>query len=98
MKQDKDDIINIFSVASGHLYERFLRSVLMISLCMNEFVSVLIQRGKVLWDSAHTSVSLKHSEHCDWLAIYNWICFDPVISVKLSYVVSASGYYKAVAF
>lgn len=24
-KQDKDDVINIFSVASGHLYERFLR-------------------------------------------------------------------------
>lgn len=27
MKQDKDDVLNIFSVASGHLYERFLRSV-----------------------------------------------------------------------
>lgn len=24
-KQPKDDVINIFSVASGHLYERFLR-------------------------------------------------------------------------
>lgn len=24
-KQEKDDVINIFSVASGHLYERFLR-------------------------------------------------------------------------
>lgn len=24
-KQVKDDVINIFSVASGHLYERFLR-------------------------------------------------------------------------
>lgn len=26
-KQEKDDVINIFSVASGHLYERFLRYV-----------------------------------------------------------------------
>lgn len=26
-KQEKDDVINIFSVASGHLYERFLRLV-----------------------------------------------------------------------
>ena len=26
-KVEKDDVINIFSVASGHLYERFLRSV-----------------------------------------------------------------------
>lgn len=25
VKQDKDDVLNIFSVASGHLYERFLR-------------------------------------------------------------------------
>lgn len=25
VKQEKDDVINIFSVASGHLYERFLR-------------------------------------------------------------------------
>lgn len=25
LKQEKDDVINIFSVASGHLYERFLR-------------------------------------------------------------------------
>lgn len=24
-KQAKDDVINIFSLASGHLYERFLR-------------------------------------------------------------------------
>lgn len=30
VKQDKDDIINIFSVASGHLYERFLRLVMLI--------------------------------------------------------------------
>lgn len=30
VKQDKDDIINIFSVASGHLYERFLRLVLLV--------------------------------------------------------------------
>lgn len=27
VKQDKDDVLNIFSVASGHLYERFLRLV-----------------------------------------------------------------------
>lgn len=27
MKQDKEDVLNIFSVASGHLYERFLRLV-----------------------------------------------------------------------
>lgn len=25
LKQEKDNVINIFSVASGHLYERFLR-------------------------------------------------------------------------
>uniref|UniRef100_A0A452IPS9 UDP-glucose glycoprotein glucosyltransferase 1 n=1 Tax=Gopherus agassizii TaxID=38772 RepID=A0A452IPS9_9SAUR len=31
MKQDKDDVINIFSVASGHLYERFLR-IMMLSV------------------------------------------------------------------
>ncbi|TSS97504.1 UDP-glucose:glycoprotein glucosyltransferase 1 [Bagarius yarrelli] len=30
-KQEKDDIINIFSVASGHLYERFLR-IMMLSV------------------------------------------------------------------
>lgn len=30
-KQDKDDVINIFSVASGHLYERFLR-IMMLSV------------------------------------------------------------------
>uniref|UniRef100_A0A2K5P578 UDP-glucose ceramide glucosyltransferase-like 1 n=1 Tax=Cercocebus atys TaxID=9531 RepID=A0A2K5P578_CERAT len=34
MKQDKDDIINIFSVASGHLYERFLR-IMMLSVLKN---------------------------------------------------------------
>lgn len=27
VKQEKDDVLNIFSVASGHLYERFLRLV-----------------------------------------------------------------------
>lgn len=32
VKPEKDDIINIFSVASGHLYERFLRLVFII--CM----------------------------------------------------------------
>ncbi|XP_043348520.1 UDP-glucose:glycoprotein glucosyltransferase 1 isoform X2 [Dermochelys coriacea] len=31
VKQDKDDVINIFSVASGHLYERFLR-IMMLSV------------------------------------------------------------------
>uniref|UniRef100_A0AAR2L2Z5 UDP-glucose ceramide glucosyltransferase-like 1 n=1 Tax=Pygocentrus nattereri TaxID=42514 RepID=A0AAR2L2Z5_PYGNA len=30
-KQEKDDVINIFSVASGHLYERFLR-IMMLSV------------------------------------------------------------------
>lgn len=45
VKQDKDDIINIFSVASGHLYERFLRLVaLIISIYMNEFVTVFLFR------------------------------------------------------
>ncbi|XP_037379048.1 UDP-glucose:glycoprotein glucosyltransferase 1 isoform X1 [Talpa occidentalis] len=34
IKQDKDDIINIFSVASGHLYERFLR-IMMLSVLKN---------------------------------------------------------------
>ncbi|XP_006877381.1 PREDICTED: UDP-glucose:glycoprotein glucosyltransferase 1 [Chrysochloris asiatica] len=34
MKQDKDDVINIFSVASGHLYERFLR-IMMLSVLKN---------------------------------------------------------------
>uniref|UniRef100_A0A452TRP9 UDP-glucose ceramide glucosyltransferase-like 1 n=1 Tax=Ursus maritimus TaxID=29073 RepID=A0A452TRP9_URSMA len=34
VKQDKDDIINIFSVASGHLYERFLR-IMMLSVLKN---------------------------------------------------------------
>ncbi|XP_054652260.1 UDP-glucose:glycoprotein glucosyltransferase 1 isoform X2 [Dunckerocampus dactyliophorus] len=33
-KQDKDDVINIFSVASGHLYERFLR-IMMLSVLKN---------------------------------------------------------------
>uniref|UniRef100_A0A670I5N9 UDP-glucose ceramide glucosyltransferase-like 1 n=1 Tax=Podarcis muralis TaxID=64176 RepID=A0A670I5N9_PODMU len=31
VKQEKDDVINIFSVASGHLYERFLR-IMMLSV------------------------------------------------------------------
>ncbi|KAM8834331.1 UDP-glucose:glycoprotein glucosyltransferase 1 isoform 1-T1 [Synchiropus picturatus] len=34
VKQDKNDIINIFSVASGHLYERFLR-IMMLSVLKN---------------------------------------------------------------
>ncbi|XP_066202027.1 UDP-glucose:glycoprotein glucosyltransferase 1 isoform X3 [Saccopteryx leptura] len=34
VKQDKDNIINIFSVASGHLYERFLR-IMMLSVLKN---------------------------------------------------------------
>uniref|UniRef100_A0A7N8X340 UDP-glucose glycoprotein glucosyltransferase 1 n=1 Tax=Mastacembelus armatus TaxID=205130 RepID=A0A7N8X340_9TELE len=33
-KQEKDDVINIFSVASGHLYERFLR-IMMLSVLKN---------------------------------------------------------------
>nr|XP_023674332.1 UDP-glucose:glycoprotein glucosyltransferase 1 isoform X2 [Paramormyrops kingsleyae] len=33
-KEEKDDIINIFSVASGHLYERFLR-IMMLSVLKN---------------------------------------------------------------
>uniref|UniRef100_A0A665U6T4 UDP-glucose ceramide glucosyltransferase-like 1 n=1 Tax=Echeneis naucrates TaxID=173247 RepID=A0A665U6T4_ECHNA len=33
-KQDKDNVINIFSVASGHLYERFLR-IMMLSVLKN---------------------------------------------------------------
>ncbi|CAK6966997.1 UDP-glucose:glycoprotein glucosyltransferase 1 [Scomber scombrus] len=33
-KHDKDDVINIFSVASGHLYERFLR-IMMLSVLKN---------------------------------------------------------------
>ncbi|XP_037705016.1 UDP-glucose:glycoprotein glucosyltransferase 1 isoform X2 [Choloepus didactylus] len=33
-KPEKDDIINIFSVASGHLYERFLR-IMMLSVLKN---------------------------------------------------------------
>uniref|UniRef100_A0A2K5PG13 UDP-glucose ceramide glucosyltransferase-like 1 n=1 Tax=Cebus imitator TaxID=2715852 RepID=A0A2K5PG13_CEBIM len=39
VKQDKDDIINIFSVASGHLYERFLR-IMMLSVLKNTKTSV----------------------------------------------------------
>ncbi|OXB58829.1 hypothetical protein ASZ78_007546 [Callipepla squamata] len=31
VKQDKEDVLNIFSVASGHLYERFLR-IMMLSV------------------------------------------------------------------
>ncbi|XP_010566515.1 PREDICTED: UDP-glucose:glycoprotein glucosyltransferase 1 isoform X3 [Haliaeetus leucocephalus] len=31
VKQDRDDVLNIFSVASGHLYERFLR-IMMLSV------------------------------------------------------------------
>ncbi|XP_073481572.1 UDP-glucose:glycoprotein glucosyltransferase 1 isoform X1 [Aquarana catesbeiana] len=34
VKQDKEDVINIFSVASGHLYERFLR-IMMLSVLKN---------------------------------------------------------------
>uniref|UniRef100_A0A4X2L323 UDP-glucose ceramide glucosyltransferase-like 1 n=1 Tax=Vombatus ursinus TaxID=29139 RepID=A0A4X2L323_VOMUR len=34
VKPDKDDVINIFSVASGHLYERFLR-IMMLSVLKN---------------------------------------------------------------
>jgi hypothetical protein len=42
VKQDKDDIINIFSVASGHLYERFLR--LVFTICyVNGFVIVFFE-------------------------------------------------------
>ncbi|XP_048846047.1 UDP-glucose:glycoprotein glucosyltransferase 1-like [Brienomyrus brachyistius] len=33
-KEEKDDVINIFSVASGHLYERFLR-IMMLSVLKN---------------------------------------------------------------
>uniref|UniRef100_A0A8C8GDG2 UDP-glucose ceramide glucosyltransferase-like 1 n=1 Tax=Oncorhynchus tshawytscha TaxID=74940 RepID=A0A8C8GDG2_ONCTS len=33
-KQEKDDVINIFSLASGHLYERFLR-IMMLSVLKN---------------------------------------------------------------
>ncbi|XP_038608579.1 UDP-glucose:glycoprotein glucosyltransferase 1 [Tachyglossus aculeatus] len=34
VKPDRDDVINIFSVASGHLYERFLR-IMMLSVLKN---------------------------------------------------------------
>ncbi|XP_053315400.1 UDP-glucose:glycoprotein glucosyltransferase 1 isoform X2 [Spea bombifrons] len=34
VKQDKEDVLNIFSVASGHLYERFLR-IMMLSVLKN---------------------------------------------------------------
>uniref|UniRef100_A0A8C4X676 UDP-glucose ceramide glucosyltransferase-like 1 n=1 Tax=Erpetoichthys calabaricus TaxID=27687 RepID=A0A8C4X676_ERPCA len=34
VKQERDDVINIFSVASGHLYERFLR-IMMLSVLKN---------------------------------------------------------------
>ncbi|XP_075964586.1 UDP-glucose:glycoprotein glucosyltransferase 1 isoform X1 [Anarhichas minor] len=34
LKPEKDDVINIFSVASGHLYERFLR-IMMLSVLKN---------------------------------------------------------------
>ncbi|XP_074465883.1 UDP-glucose:glycoprotein glucosyltransferase 1 isoform X1 [Sebastes fasciatus] len=34
LKQEKDDVINIFSLASGHLYERFLR-IMMLSVLKN---------------------------------------------------------------
>nr|XP_014343631.1 PREDICTED: UDP-glucose:glycoprotein glucosyltransferase 1 [Latimeria chalumnae] len=34
VKSDKNDVINIFSVASGHLYERFLR-IMMLSVLKN---------------------------------------------------------------
>lgn len=47
VKQDKDDIINIFSVASGHLYERFLRLVMLIILVyVNEFITLLFREEK----------------------------------------------------
>lgn len=50
MKQEKDDIINIFSVASGHLYERFLRLVmLVISECVHEFVTGFLFREYVFY-------------------------------------------------
>lgn len=64
VKQDKDDIINIFSVASGHLYERFLRLVmLIISILTNEFVTVFFFREYMFYGFFHyTSVYLKHSE------------------------------------
>ncbi|KAM4694054.1 UDP-glucose:glycoprotein glucosyltransferase 1 isoform 2-T2 [Discoglossus pictus] len=34
VKQDKEDVLNIFSLASGHLYERFLR-IMMLSVLKN---------------------------------------------------------------
>uniref|UniRef100_A0A8C2WW12 UDP-glucose ceramide glucosyltransferase-like 1 n=1 Tax=Cyclopterus lumpus TaxID=8103 RepID=A0A8C2WW12_CYCLU len=34
IKQEKDDVINIFSLASGHLYERFIR-IMMLSVLKN---------------------------------------------------------------
>ncbi|XP_039203087.1 UDP-glucose:glycoprotein glucosyltransferase 1 isoform X2 [Crotalus tigris] len=39
VKQDKEDVINIFSVASGHLYERFLR-IMMLSVLKHTETSV----------------------------------------------------------
>lgn len=46
VKQDKDDIINIFSVASGHLYERFLRLVLIIGHMSMNLLQLLLFREK----------------------------------------------------
>lgn len=68
VKQDKDDIINIFSVASGHLYERFLRLVmLIISVCTNEFVTVFLFRESVFYGILPVTLLciLRPSEDCE---------------------------------
>ncbi|KAL7990729.1 hypothetical protein Chor_014159 [Crotalus horridus] len=42
VKQDKEDVINIFSVASGHLYERFLRTVT--NILFQEFIPYMAKK------------------------------------------------------
>jgi hypothetical protein len=82
-KQDKDDIINIFSVASGHLYERFLR-LDCFHICKLICCRILISRkGLVRFCPLYLSVFGALWGY-ELLVTCNPVCFVLLGSMKLS--------------
>ncbi|KAM9085881.1 UDP-glucose:glycoprotein glucosyltransferase 1 isoform 6-T6 [Megaptera novaeangliae] len=75
VKQEKDDIINIFSVASGHLYERFLRSLYLIWQTSTVFsMSLFSTNGPGGFISRlRNSVSSGVTRSSSWMCSSRWL-------------------------
>ncbi|KAM9085880.1 UDP-glucose:glycoprotein glucosyltransferase 1 isoform 5-T5 [Megaptera novaeangliae] len=86
VKQEKDDIINIFSVASGHLYERFLRSLYLIWQTSTVFsMSLFSTNGPGGFISRlRNSVSSGVTRSSSWMCSSRWLLTSSCLWMPIS--------------